>query len=89
MAEQEDKLHQQPTLVEVFKATKSMSFCWKEIGRDLGIPLSVREQLRKEVEYDDEDRLEHVLDFWLQNQGSAATWSSLIGSLISDNFIAI
>ena len=53
---------------------------WNEIGRELGVHYDYRQQLFKKCS-PDEDRLEDVLQRWIQSESVPVTWSSLISAL--------
>ena len=51
------------------------------LGRSLDISLDMRKELRRDGALSNDDRLEEILNTWLQTQGTTATWSSLIDAL--------
>ena len=77
----DDKLCQKPKLKDAYNATKSVAARWNDLGRSLGISLDKRKELRRDGALSNDDRLEEILNTWLQTQGTTATWSSLIDAL--------
>ena len=71
-----------PELSDVYSLTKSQSAKWEDIGRSLNVPLNIRKSLRKSGSSDD-DKLEEVLDNWIESQKKPVTWSYFIEALES------
>ena len=62
---------------------KDKSTEWKKIGRELKIPPNERQKF--ESSGDDDDRLEKVINYWLQTECyTPVTWSGLLNLLKSD-----
>ncbi len=58
---------------------KSISCEWNAIGRALGLSNTIRKSLTKTgLQQTDEDKLEEVLDKWIESQCSDVTWDHLI-----------
>ena len=58
---------------------KSISCDWNAIGRELGLNNTIRKSLTKTgLQQTDEDKLEDVLDKWIESQCSDVTWDHLI-----------
>ena len=69
---------------DVFKLLKDKSAEWKKIGRALEIPPNERKKFKYSGE-DDDDCLENVIEYWLQNECyTPVTWSGLLKVLQSD-----
>ena len=73
-------LQRRPKLYDAHRLTKCCSSKWNEIGRELGVHYDYRQQLFKKCS-PDEDRLEDVLQRWIQSESVPVTWSSLISAL--------
>ena len=58
----------------------SHSARWNDLGRRLDIAHNYRKQLKKEAS-SDEDKLEDVLEKWMETESVPVTWSSLIEAL--------
>ena len=87
-------LQRKPLLNDVHERLKDKSTRWNDIGRKLNVPMNVREVLRKDPTCSNDERLEIVLDKWLQQGGDSCTWDKLMKSLselvgFSDNVSAI
>ena len=54
---------------------------WARIGRALKIPLEYRIQLERERIFDDDRRLEEVLNKWIETGSVPVTWDRLIEGL--------
>ncbi len=71
----------QANLKDAFDLTKDKSTYWRKIGRELGVPFNAREGLGNSNNKDDEDKLEFILNTWIESNGASATWSKLINAL--------
>ena len=69
-----------PKLYHAHLLTKCCSSKWNEIGRELNVPFDYRQRLFKKYT-EDEDRLEDVLQRWIQSESVPVTWSSLVSAL--------
>ena len=69
-----------PELRVAFRLTACQSAKWNDIGRALNISHNYRKQLRNEVSCD-KDKLEDVLQKWIETESVPVTWSSLIQAL--------
>ena len=58
----------------------SHSASWNDLGRRLGIAHNYRKQLKKEAS-SDQERLEDMLEKWMETESVPVTWSSLIEAL--------
>ena len=74
------QLDEKPNLHDVFKLTKSHSIHWNALGRELKVDFNFREQEQRKSK-DDDDRLEAVLNKWIESESAPVTWSSLIIAL--------
>ena len=70
-----------PKLSDAFRLTKSHSVEWYKIARELNISLNHRKKLKKDASIDEDDKLEEVLDKWIETESVPVTWSSLIKAL--------
>ena len=73
-------MQKRPLSCDVFDLTASHSARWNDLGRKLGIPHTYRKRLRNEAS-SDEDKLEDVLEKWLETESVPVTWSNLIEAL--------
>ena len=73
-------LQRRPKLYDAHRLTKCCSSKWNEIGRELGVPFDYRQELFGKYRAD-KDRLEDVLQRWIQSESVPVTWSSLISAL--------
>ena len=69
-----------PKLYDAHRLTKCCSNEWNEIGRELGVPFNYRQELFGKYRAD-KDRLEDVLQRWIQSESVPVTWSSLVSAL--------
>ena len=73
-----------PQWYDVFKLLKDKSTEWNKIGRALKIPPNERKKFESPGK-DDDDRLEKVINCWLQMESyTPFTWSGLLTLLKSD-----
>ena len=72
--------YRKPKLNEVVDLLKEKSPCWFDIGRELQVPLHIRESLGNNFRYTSDDgRLEKVLNEWLSTTDqSLVTWEEFI-----------
>ena len=70
-----------PKLKDVHDLTISQSSRWNDLGRELELLPDFRKQLRKDTTSSDEDRLEEVLQKWIESESVPVTWSTLIEAL--------
>ena len=68
---------------DVFALIECHSAKWNEFGRALKVDLNTRESLRRDNRLDNGDRLEHVLEKWIESQCSPVTWEHVINMLSS------
>ena len=73
-------LDESPNLNDVFMLTESQSARWEAIGRRLNVPLNFRKTLRGSNS-SAEEKLEEVLDKWIESQSTSVTWSYFIKAL--------
>ena len=74
--------HGKPVQVNhVHRQLKGKSTNWFEIGRELGISLNDRENLRKRIDLSNEARLEMVLLKWKESRCSEVSWDTIIDVL--------
>ena len=69
-----------PELNDVFDLTMSQSVKWEAIGRKLKVPLNFRKTLRGSNS-SAEEKLEEVLNKWIESQSAPVTWSYFIKAL--------
>ena len=50
---------------------------WNKIGRELGIFIGKRNCLKKDISLSEEDRLENVIELWIEKAESRRTWDEL------------
>ena len=70
-----------PKLKDVYDLTVSQSSRWNDLGRELELLPTFRKQLKKDTSSSDEDRLEEVLQKWIESASVPVTWSTLIEAL--------
>ena len=70
-----------PKLKDVYDLTVSQSSRWNDLGRELELLPDFRRQLRNDVRSSDKDRLEEVLQKWIESASVPVTWSTLIEAL--------
>ena len=73
-------MDEKPDLNFAFELTKSHSVHWNALGRVLKVAYNFRDELRKS-NMDNDDRLEAVLNKWIESVSVPVTWSSLINAL--------
>ena len=78
-----ERLKQSPDCADVFGLIKCHSVSWNEFGRELKVDNNTRESLRRDSSLDNEDRLEQVLNKWIESQCSPVTWEHVINTLSS------
>ncbi len=61
----------------MFNLLKKRSSLWNSIGQALGISFDFRKELRGQA-LTNHERLEFVLEKWIQSKYPEATWSKLI-----------
>ena len=67
------------SLSKVFCLLKSKSNAWDAIGRELGVPFDVREGIYNlGAARTDENKLEKVLNSWLESHCSETSWNHLM-----------
>ena len=60
---------------------------WSDIGRELDVPLNERDGLRRDTGLSNNDRLEKVIDYWLEKERCIpVTWDELIEILEGMSF---
>ena len=70
-----------PKLNDAFRISRSHSVEWYNIARELDVSLNYRKQLMSNPLIKDNDKLEEVLDKWIETKSVPVTWSSLIEAL--------
>ena len=73
-------MQKRPRSYDVYHLTVSHSTRWNDLGRRLDIAYNYREQVKKKAS-SDEDKLEDVLEKWMETESVPVTWSSLIEAL--------
>ena len=76
-------LQECPSLKDAYNLIKSHSAEWSELGRELDISRNFRNTLRRDPKLSDNDRLEEILEKWIESdsEDAPATWSCLIEAL--------
>ena len=76
-------LQECPRLKDAYDLTESHSAKWNELGRKLNVSHNFRSKLRNKPEFSDEDRLEEILQKWIESdsEDAPATWSFLTEAL--------
>ena len=74
------QLDEKPNLYDAFQLTKPHSIHWNALGRELKVDFNFREQEQQKSKGND-DRLEAVLNKWIESVSVPVTWSSLINAL--------
>ena len=75
-------LDKQPKLKDAFDLIKHRSAQWCELGRELDISLNKRTEFKTRPDLlNDDDKLEAILNRWIETNDSTATWSVLIDAL--------
>ena len=67
----------------VYCQLREVSNEWNAIGRELGISLKDREEMRRKSELSNEDRLEMVLDKWKKSECCEVSWDKIIDMLLN------
>ena len=75
-----------PELNDVYQLLEDKSVHWDRIGRKLGVPVGVRAGLQKDQALTNDQRLETVLNLWLERGGDLSTWDQLMKSLEELNY---
>ena len=73
-------MKKRPEPFDAFDLTACQSAKWNDIGRALKVSYNDRQQLKNEVSSDN-DKLESVLQKWIETESVPVTWSSLIQAL--------
>ena len=76
-------LQECPRLKDAYDLIESHSAKWNELGRKLNVSHDFRRTLRNDPKLSDEDRLEEILQKWIESdsEDAPATWSFLIEAL--------
>ena len=83
-------LGMKPSLKDAFNILKSQSAQWYDIGRQLDVPLNFRNVLHKDSSLSPEQRLEAVIDHWLEKgYQNSVTWAGFIENLEDLNYAAL
>ena len=72
-----------PRLKDAYDLIESNSAKWNELGRKLNVSHDIRTTLRNDPKLSDKDRLEEILQKWIESdsEDAPATWSFLIEAL--------
>ena len=65
----------------MFKLTRSHSVRWNALGRELNVSYNFREDLKIDVTFSNDARLEAILNNWIETESSPVTWSTLVEAL--------
>ena len=74
-------MNKSPEQEDVFKLLKSKSNSWDDIARELQVDINKRDDLRKEVAFSNDRKLEEVLENWIDSETSPVTWNTIIEML--------
>ena len=76
-------LQECPRLKDAYDLIESHSAKWNELGRKLNVSHDFRRTLRNDPKLSDKDRLEEILQKWIESdsEDAPATWSFLIEAL--------
>ena len=66
-----------PTLKEVYDLLKPKSAQWNKIGEELGVSFNDRDDLLSDITRRKENKLEAVLNIWIESKCSEVSWSHL------------
>ena len=69
---------QKPEVHHVYRQLKKKSISWNEFGRELGVSVEFRDELRKNISLSNDDRLEKVLCKWSESECSEVSWDRII-----------
>ena len=69
-----------PNLHDVYDLTMCQSTKWDKLGRKLNVPLEFRKRLRTS-DSSVEEKLEEVLNEWIESKRIPVTWSEFIEAL--------
>lgn len=72
-----------PETRDVFKLLKSKSNDWDDFARELEVEDKVRGDLRINMALSSENKLEQVLNNWIDSECSAVTWEKILEVLES------
>ena len=67
-----------PLLSDVRKLLKKKSVDWDAVGRKLNVPKNYREGLKRNISRTNEDKLEYILEKWIESECSEVSWKHLI-----------
>ena len=76
-------LKKSPETRDVFKLLKSKSNDWDDFARELEVDDKVRGDLRINMALSSENKLEQVLNNWIDSECSAVTWEKILEVLES------
>ncbi len=73
-------LHKKPQVNDMFRLLKGKSARWSEIGAAVRVTQNKRESIMRNIALDDNDRLEYMLNTWLETsrEQSNVTWDEFI-----------
>ena len=88
--ETEPSARHPPQLRDVCCLLKPKSYDWHVIGGHLGVDFGFREGLLRDgVQKTNEEKLEAVLNYWIETHCSEVSWNNLIQVLTELEFINI
>ena len=76
-------LKKSPETRDIFKLLKSKSNDWDDFARELEVEDKVRGDLRINMALRSENKLEQVLNNWIDSECSAVTWEKILEVLES------
>ena len=76
-----------PTLFDLLSVLKDKSSEWNAIGCALNISFNERENLRKDVSRNPEQKLEAILNHWMEASKSPVTWEAFRKALVEMEFM--
>ena len=72
-------LSQSPDLYDVFDVLRDRAYEWDSIGQELKVPFGYRQELLgKGVMTSDKNKLESVLNEWVESKCSPVTWLTVL-----------
>ena len=75
-----------PELNDVYQLLEDKSVDWDRIGKKLGVSVGIRVGLQRDQALTNGQRLETVLNKWLERGGDSYTWDQLMKSLEELNY---
>ena len=80
-------LVQKVQIHHVYRQLRKASSCWNAFGRELGLSVNYRDELRRDSSLSNDDRLEKVLCKWSESECSEVSWDTILKMLKELEFI--